>query len=237
MQLSNPTSALNVATIGGQTFTANPTGFQIAGTSILPGGQGIIVSGTQISLAKSGILVVGSSTMQLSNPTSALDIATIGGQAFTANPTGFQIAGTSVLPGAQAVTVSGTPVSLASSGVLHVGSSSFTIPSIQTQSSAVLTLGGLAFVSLSPSAVVVDGTTLSAGDPSITVDGARVSLGVGGDLVVGSTTTQISTVAPGGTAGVLTFQGHVERRFKLPSLFRIVGIMMLEALLAGLWTL
>lgn len=44
-------------------ITANPTGFSIAGTTLLPGSPGIRLSGTPVSLNPSGRLVVGTSTL------------------------------------------------------------------------------------------------------------------------------------------------------------------------------
>ncbi|KAL8993547.1 MAG: hypothetical protein Q9169_006267 [Polycauliona sp. 2 TL-2023] len=61
-----PSPAQSVFTIGDQTFTANPTGFSIASTSILPLGHAVTVSGTVISLGSAG-LVIGSTTVPLAS--------------------------------------------------------------------------------------------------------------------------------------------------------------------------
>ena len=55
----------NVYTIGGETFTANPTAFSIDGTTISAGGPGVTIDGTVVSLGTSGILDIGSSTISL----------------------------------------------------------------------------------------------------------------------------------------------------------------------------
>ncbi|KAI9765202.1 MAG: hypothetical protein M1835_007436, partial [Candelina submexicana] len=112
----------SIFTIGGHTFTANPTSFVIApGTTITPGAA-ITLSGTLISLAAGGgELRVGTSTFYL--PPAQNLVFTIGSQVFTAYPTGFVISGQMLLPG-QAITVDGTRVALGASGTLVVGSQS-----------------------------------------------------------------------------------------------------------------
>ena len=67
--------------------------------------------------------MLGTSTISLSSPSSNPAILTVGGQTFTAAPSGFVVAGTAVVPGGPVVTISGTPVSLDPKGTLHVGSS------------------------------------------------------------------------------------------------------------------
>ena len=106
-----------VFTVGGQTFTAESTGFAIAGTSIFPG-HAVTISGTIVSLGPSGALVVGSETMSL--PTQS--VFTVDGQTFTAEPTGFVLEGATVAPGGPGVTVSGVDISLGTNSVLHIGS-------------------------------------------------------------------------------------------------------------------
>lgn len=60
-----------IFTVGGQTFTANPTEFSVAGATLSAGGPGITVNGTPISLIPSGSLLIGTSTipLQISTPT------------------------------------------------------------------------------------------------------------------------------------------------------------------------
>ena len=56
------TTALVVA---GQSFTANPSGFSINGTTISAGGPGVTLNGTPVSLDRGGSLAVGTSTVAL----------------------------------------------------------------------------------------------------------------------------------------------------------------------------
>ena len=56
-----------VFTVEGQSFTASPNGFAVAGSSVLPGGPPVVLSGTPIALGYSGILTIGSSSTLLPN--------------------------------------------------------------------------------------------------------------------------------------------------------------------------
>ena len=55
----------DIVTIDGQLVTANPTGFAVAGTKVLPGGKGVLVDGTMVSLAPGGTLFVGNNSVVL----------------------------------------------------------------------------------------------------------------------------------------------------------------------------
>ena len=199
-----------VFTVEGQTFTALPNGFAVAGSSVVPGGPPVVLSGTPIALGYSGILTIGSSSTLLPNipavPTA--DIFTVGGQIITANPTGFTVGSTTLSPGGSAATISGTVISLGPSGALLIGSSSTNIlPTLSAVAGPVFTVGGLTFTK-SSSNVLVDGKTLFAGGPAATVAGTQVSLASDGRLVVGSLTTNVPTTTSGGdifTAGGFVF--------------------------------
>lgn len=110
----------SVFTLGGQLFTAYPSGLSVGGTTIIPGGGGITISGTPISLGPSGDLIVGSRFSRLLPPTPP-SVLTINGHHFTSNSSLLQIDGHTLVPGGQGITVSGTPISLDSSGTLRVG--------------------------------------------------------------------------------------------------------------------
>ncbi|KAL9635614.1 MAG: hypothetical protein Q9164_003343 [Protoblastenia rupestris] len=110
----------SIFTVGDKTFTAQATGFVIApGTTLTPGGAGATISGTPVSLAPNSQLQIGSTTVRL-GPQSVFTLD--GGEVFTAQPTGFVVDGTTVLPGGAAATVDGEVVSLGTNGNLHVGS-------------------------------------------------------------------------------------------------------------------
>ena len=202
-----------VLTIGGQTVTANPTGFALAGFKLLPGGAPITISGTLVSLNPSGTVVFGDSSIDLltptPTPTPTSKIFAVGGHTFTAEPKGFALMGSTLLPGGAAITISGTPVSLVSSGALIIGSSSINLAGQQSALN-VFTAGGLIFTAES-SAVVVDGTTLLPGGPAVTISGTPISLKAGkysGVLVIGTSRISLPTYSSSPkifTVGSLTF--------------------------------
>lgn len=202
----------SIFTVGGEAFAPKPTGFIIAGFSVVPGGAPTTISGTRISLNTSGKLILGSSTIDLQTQSPATDLLlTVGGQVFTANPRGFAINGTPILPGSAPITISGTRISLDKSGQLTIGSSSINLfnpsplpPSFKTVAANaalnVYTFGTLTFTVQSSSVVIFDGKTLVPDGPAITASGGRrISLNKEGSLVIGS-----SAVVIGGTLPVET---------------------------------
>jgi len=188
----------SIFTVGGQTFTANPTAIPIMGTTISRGGPGITISGTPISLGPSG-LIIGTSTIPLASTINS--VFTIGSQTFTANSTGFSIAGTSILPGQPAVTISGTPVSLGSSGLV-VGTSTVLLPSM---TNSVFTIDGQTFTA-NPTGFSIAGTSILPGQPAITISGTPVSLGPS-DLFIGTNIIPLATTSSGSGFGGLILSG------------------------------
>jgi len=166
----------SVFTEAGRIFTANPTGFSIGGKSVSPGGSAVTVDGTPISLGPSG-LVIGTSTIPLPRP--SLDVLnksafTIAGQTFTPNPTGFSIAGTTLLPGSE-ITISGTIVSLGTSDIV-VGNSTVPLPnsnsSAQSLNSAITSTAELSPNSAQISETSVPGSTDAKTSPPRPMKGA-----------------------------------------------------------------
>lgn len=125
------TEEVPLLTWDGGTYTADASSdFLIASQTLTPGGI-ITVLGTPIRLAPNADdVVIGSSTqtLSLSATITPADIFTVGGEIVTANPTGFAIAGTEILPGGKGVLVKGTEVSLALGGTLVLGGSSVVLP-------------------------------------------------------------------------------------------------------------
>lgn len=181
-------SAPRIFTVGGETITAAPTGFPVAGRLLLPGGPPATISGTVLSLDSSSHLQIGSSTINLGEnavstpPTQS--IFSVGGQTFTAAPTGFSIApGTTLSPGGSAVTISGTPISLAPSGsALVIGSSTMSLPT-----PTIFTVGGQVFTA-APAGFALGSTTLTPNGAAATISGTAISLGPSGSLVIGTNT-------------------------------------------------
>ena len=186
-----PLSPQSIFAIGAQTFTANPTGFNIGNTVISPGDAAHTVDGTSISLDKSGVLAIGSSTVSLTNPLTTVSVAA--GQTFIPNPSAFSIAGTTISPDGPAITVSGTVVSLDHSGALRIDNSITSLASPpDPPPSKVYTIAGKIFTP-NPSAFSIANSIVSAGGPAATIDGTIISLGQSGALVIGSSTVNLPT--------------------------------------------
>ena len=225
IDLSGQTSAPNAFNVDGQTFTANPTGFIVAGSQVLPGGSAVIIAGTTLSLSPSGVLDIGGASINLATQVPSADIINVGGQTFTANPSGFQIDGSSILPDGTPITISGTQISLDKSGELHVGTSSVDLVPFQTATPGVFTVDGLVFTAEpSSSAVAVDGVTLTPGGAATTIGGERISLGVNGSLIVGSSTVAVPSGAEGGISTAQLFEGGQERVMARWLLGLLVGL-------------
>ena len=204
--LSGPIFHSDAFNVDGETFTANPTGFTIARSEVLPGGSAMVVSGTTLSLSPLGILHIGGASINLESQVPSADVVNVGDQTLTANPSGFQIDGSSVLPGGIPITISGTQVSLDRSGEPHVGTSSVDLVPFQTATPGVFTVDRLTFTAES-SAVAVDGVTITPGGAAITLGGDRISLGWSGSLVVGSKTVALPSNVESGTTTAQLFEG------------------------------
>lgn len=191
--VSTTTAALPqpVITLAGQAITANPTGFTVGTASVMPNGPAVIVSGVVLSMGPSGVLQFGSSTVLIPvpQPTANSIVLTTNGAVLTATPIGpnFIIASKTLSLGGPVATVSGTPISLASAGLI-VGTA--TIP--VTRAPQVITLNGQTITANTASDFVLAGQTLVPGGPPITVSGTPVSLGAAGtDVVLGTSTESV----------------------------------------------
>ena len=189
-----------VLTAGGNTFQAKPSGFIIAGKSILPAGPAVIISGTRLSLGPSENLQVGSKTFSFNHPsiTTSLPTLTAGGRAFAANPNGFIVAGITALPGGHAITISGTPISLGPLGDLRIGSQTIPLPAFALTaqfSLPTLTVGHRLFTP-NPTGFTVADHTILPGGLAATISGTRISLASSGTLVIGSQTFSLPRLLP-----------------------------------------
>lgn len=116
----------SVFTVGGETFTASPTGFSVDGTTLSAGGQGITVNSTPISLYPSGSLLIGTNTVRLPIPTPA--VVTTDDQVLTVEQNGLvAVDGVTLSSGGPGTTISGTPMSVGSGGLM-VGSDTIRLP-------------------------------------------------------------------------------------------------------------
>ena len=174
-----------VVTIAGNIITANPTSFDLAGSPVTAGGPEVTVSGVAVSLGSSGNLIVGGASGE-ATPTMVqpLPLFTVGSVTFTANPSGFEIEGTTLSVGGPGVTIASTPVSINSQGALILGSSTI---ALQTPAPSILTSDGQTITFKQSDQVAVGGTTLTIGGPGISIGGEPISMGSDG-LVIGSDT-------------------------------------------------
>ncbi|KAL1792459.1 hypothetical protein ACET3X_008966 [Alternaria dauci] len=207
-----------VLTIGSTTLTPNAaTQFFVGpGQTLSPGGVATI-DGTIVSLAPSAsFVVIGGSTQALPEllpiPGSPPQFV-IGSSTFTAqitqgrsddpnnqnnhvhNPT-FIVSGQMLAPGAPAITVSGTMLSLAAAGsVLVVNGASSTIqsPAIPNITPTALTIGSSVFSALDnpPNTFVIAGQTLVPGGSAITAFGTTLSLASSASFLVADGVTSV----------------------------------------------
>ncbi|KAH8624160.1 hypothetical protein IG631_20899 [Alternaria alternata] len=200
-----------VLTIGSTTLTPNAaTQFFVGpGQTLSPGGVATI-DGTVVSLAPSAsFIVIGGSTQALpeslpvpgSPPQFVIGSSTITAQVTqdrSNNPNGqnnhmpsptFVVSGQTLAPGAPAITVSGTTLSLAAAGsvlVLNGASSTIQSPAFPNITPPILTVGNSVFSALDSSrnSFVIAGQTLVPGGSAITASGTTLSLASSASFLV-----------------------------------------------------
>ena len=205
-----PTSGVSTLTVGGQAVTVlDPSAFAIDGATHTVGGNAVTVSGQVISIAGGDPGVFASKTQE------GLPTLTVNGQLITANPTAIVVGSKTLTPNGPAMIISGTPVSLAPSGVLVIGTSSLTLP---TPGPSAYTLGGQTFTA-NPTAITIGDQILTPGAPAIAISGTPISLAASGILVIG--TSNIALSPPTSYASVFTIAGQVFTA--APSGFAIAG--------------
>ena len=212
-----------------ETITTNNAGqYVVSGQTITPGAPAITISGTRISLDPSAInLVVGTSTIPFQEQVSlALPSFTIGNEVITGDSASrYLVDGQTLAPGAPAITVSGTPISLAASGAyVAVGGTTILLQDEKAPFPPVFILNGKVITANSASQLIVGGQTLTPGASAVTIQGTLVSvpanvppfITVGsqaypytvnsaGDIIIAS-----QTVVPGGTPVTVSGQAISE---------------------------
>ncbi|MCJ1440418.1 MAG: hypothetical protein MMC23_000901 [Stictis urceolatum] len=211
---ASPTS--QVITTGGKTLSILPSGSGVVtdGSTIRPG-SAITIHNTPISIGSTGsVVIIGSSIFSTPTPVSAAAsqappaIAEDSHTFFPAPSSGGIVFDGSTLSAGQVVTVSGTPISVASTGgQIILGSSTISIPSAASasanyapfsfQPAPPFTAAGETFSPVA-SGLVVGGSTIRAGE-AVTVSGTVVSIASeGGEVVVVETSTVQLTRTTGG---------------------------------------
>ncbi|KAI4088592.1 MAG: hypothetical protein L6R37_008172, partial [Teloschistes peruensis] len=213
-------------TYDGFTFSRGPGSDIILGSQTLtPGGSALTILSTPISLIPSGTaLAVGSSVIPIppwgESATSPGYILTIDGFTFTRGPiSDLIINGRTITPGAPALTISGTPISLLPSGTgLVIGSSTYPIPTAATPALDLFTVDGLTFSRDSKSDLIINGQTITPGAPAITISGETISLLPSGDaLAIDGATFPVpipasATLLPTSAPDLLTIDGFTFSR-------------------------
>ena len=197
MTLSDvPSVTSSIFTVGTETFTANPTGFNIGSMRVTPGGAASIVAGTTVSLAQDGRLILGTSTLALAPPPMQ-SVFAVGSETFTANPTGFAIGSVTMTHGGPGEVVAGTTLSLEQNGMLVLGTKTLSLYPMTSQS--IFTVGTETFTA-NPTGFPIASASLIPGGPAITIADTVVSLEQNGLLVIGSNTMTL----PSSTGSVST---------------------------------
>ncbi len=211
-------------TVAGQPVVINPSTPTLNNAIISPNDPVQTLGGTIISQQQSAASVTENNGPSLppvalnSNPATGNPIFA-GGETSTPAISALSIAGTTISAGGPAITVDGTVISLQSSGTLIMGSSTVDLsmtgsgtarlPDPGIPPSTTYDIDGLG-VQIQPQAsfAVVDGATLSAGAPGVTISGSLLSLEPGGKtLDVGTARFAMPTGAANPTNGVQALDG------------------------------
>ena len=166
--------------------------------------QPVQLQGTPVSLDISQI-VVGSSTLLL--PTAGVNgVLIAAGQTFTPySPSSIIVDGKTLSVNGPPTTVSGTILSLASSGFV-VGTRTYAVPTLapgrMSEVNRIVTFEGQPVTQLGNGAVAFHGLTLVPDGPAVTVSNTVISLAPSG-LVIGSQTFSLPTPAPTALPGAV----------------------------------
>ncbi len=215
----NPANAgaAPMVTINSQPTTLGEvSGLASNGQNVVAGAPAATIRGVRVSLAPlARAIVVNGGTTPLSP--GQTPVITLGSQPVTAFPTSQYVLGDRTLvPGAAAITVSGTPISVPTGGnAVVVGGNTVAIPDKADPVLPVITLGNQVITANSASQFLVGDQTLVPGAPAITVAApasavaafgpSRTALTVGGKVFTPNPTafsidgTIISAGGPGVT--------------------------------------
>lgn len=204
----SPTTPPGVVQANGESFTAvSGSNFIIASQTLTPGGPAITVDGAQVSLALDGTAIVfGESAIPLPDPTTTPKVLQLNGQSLTAiSGSAFLIDSKTLIPGASAITIDGTQISLSPDGTaIVIGGSTVPIPlptttavSLEpapTTTPIILELEGQSYTEISGSEFIIGSQTLVVGGSAVTINGTLVSLGAAAtNLVFGTQTAALAT--------------------------------------------
>ncbi|KAL8817847.1 MAG: hypothetical protein Q9223_003405 [Gallowayella weberi] len=189
-----------IATVAGHIIQQAPFAGAVIidGTTLTTGGNNAVtISGTPISLNPTGLVIAGASTIRLPTPPPPQTTATATRNPISRNENGdIVIDGKTLHSGDSAITINGTPYSLAPTALL-AGSRTITLPlpPTTTPPPSLLTLPS---TTLTPNAhglyPLAGGTTLTPDGAPVTVNGTRIRVahdGNGGVVLVVGTSTSV----------------------------------------------
>ena len=190
-----PNAGVQEVHIGGtQTLSISSLGVQVDGVAYSAGGPPLTLSGkvfTFVPQPNNNHQYSDRPSDPPSEPTNdprpSSSVLSIAGQPITLNPSRMLVAGSTILPGDPPITLSNTPLSLASSGILFYGSSSILLypQSGFTIHSEPITANAAGFV--------INGGSISPVGSAQTMDGTIISLGQSGHLAIGNTLISLPT--------------------------------------------
>ena len=194
-----------IATVGSQPVVVDPSdpgGVVVGGSTLKPGSPGTTIANTPVSVGTGGV-IIGGSTVAI--PPASPPIATAGGLPIVTDPSApgaVVVGGTTLSAGGPGTVIGGTSVSvLDPSHVIIGGPGGSTVFIPGAAPTPFTTVGGLPVVTdpASPGAVVVGGTTLSAGGPGTVIGGTSVSVLDPSHVIIGGpggSTVSIPGAAP-----------------------------------------
>ena len=166
---------------GNEVMTADRASqYVVQGHTIVPGAPEATISGMPISLAPSAThVVIGTNTIPLaSSQATAQSAFAFWNQGISVDSSShFMIGGQTLIPGAPAVTVSGTPISLASSATqVVIAGSAISLQLAYEPTLPTVVVNGQVITANSASQFILAGQTILQGAPAITVSGTPVSI-------------------------------------------------------------
>lgn len=203
---ARPTStAAGVSVAGLRVEAINNNRFLIEDSITLSaGGIAATVSGTVLSiLPNSNGIIINGSTVFLPASNMAQSIFTAVGEKMTAKPHEVVFGTNTLFEGGPALTISGTKISLGTSG-LQIGSSTKILPMV-TAPPYIFKIGDKT-VAANPSEAIIGSITISSGSPALTIAGTVVSFGALGLQMISPTGSSPTATA---TQSVLTIAGQL----------------------------
>jgi len=193
-----------------------------AGTTIRHGGADATVNGSTVRVGNHELTIsdnTGTRTLPIPRIDNKVDdqnhsdgVISIGGQIFTVDADENLVKpGITVRIGDPATTINGVAVSAGTSGIILVdpaNSQVKSIPFTRPDPGTIIT-AGMALMTIAPGGglIVAPGTTLHAGDPSITVDGTIVGVGTDGKATAGKPQEKTTVVDTDGVTTILDPNG------------------------------